>query len=95
MRTTQPLGTEVLIDPGERGDFYLIQLPLRGAARLACGGEEAEVDPGMLSIDARRAGRTLSVTDVALEHGFVHMGRFAAQYRQRFGCTPSRTLRTA
>ncbi|OJX08292.1 MAG: hypothetical protein BGO72_02700 [Burkholderiales bacterium 70-64] len=258
-------GTEVLIDPGERGDFYLIQLPLRGAARLACGGEEAEVDPGMLSIlqphvpsrmlwngscqmlllqvsrealqrrlagpdtkaaprfaltrprhdpdvaawwqavldltgnldrhgdrwlrhpaayaameefllcgfkamlyeplaaadslrgderclrrakefihahpdralrldeiadhacvsgrtleaifrrhgessplayarrvrleavhrmlvDARRAGRTLNVTDVALEHGFVHMGRFATQYRQRFGCTPSHTL---
>lgn len=43
-------GTEVLIDPGERGDFYLIQLPLRGAARLVCGGEEAEVDPGTLSI---------------------------------------------
>jgi len=33
------------------------------------------------------------VTDVALEHGFVHMGRFAGYYKQRFGCSPSATLR--
>ncbi|MEU8620823.1 AraC family transcriptional regulator [Streptomyces sp. NPDC048623] len=35
----------------------------------------------------------LSVGDVAWRWGFTHPGRFAAQYRARFGETPSRTLR--
>lgn len=43
-------GAEVEIDPGERGDFYLVQLPLRGRARLRCDGQEAWVDPNVLSI---------------------------------------------
>jgi len=32
-----------------------------------------------------------SVSTVALAHGFDHLGRFAAQYRQRFGELPSNT----
>ncbi|MGQ5264474.1 AraC family transcriptional regulator [Micromonospora sp. ZYX-F-536] len=35
----------------------------------------------------------VSVTTVALQHGFVHLGRFAADYRARFGESPSTTLR--
>lgn len=35
----------------------------------------------------------VTVTDVALRHGFTHTGRFAAAYRQRFGELPSTTLR--
>jgi len=42
---------------------------------------------------AQREGRVTSITDVALAHGFLHMGRFAAQYRAQFGCSPSETLR--
>ena len=42
---------------------------------------------------AAAEGRPASVTDVALQHGFIHMGRFSAYYKQRFGCTPSATLR--
>lgn len=42
---------------------------------------------------AAREGQTASVTDVALQHGFIHIGRFAAYYKQRFGCSPSVTLR--
>ena len=34
-----------------------------------------------------------SVTDLALSHGFTHLGRFAQAYRERFGVTPSDTLR--
>lgn len=43
--------------------------------------------------DAARQGAMPNVTEVALRHGFVHMGRFAAQYRERFGCLPSETLK--
>ena len=42
---------------------------------------------------AAREGGLPSVTDVALAHGFIHMGRFSAQYREQFGCLPSETLR--
>lgn len=34
-----------------------------------------------------------SVTDVAMRWGFFHLGRFAQQYRERFGVLPSETLR--
>lgn len=33
-----------------------------------------------------------SVTDIALNCGFAHLGRFARAYSERFGETPSRTL---
>ncbi|MBO2464230.1 AraC family transcriptional regulator [Actinomadura violacea] len=36
-----------------------------------------------------------TVSDVAAAAGYLHMGRFAAHYRQRFGETPSDTLRHA
>ncbi len=39
------------------------------------------------------AGTT--VTDVALDSGFAHLGRFSAAYRQRYGESPSQTLRRA
>ncbi|KFE55267.1 AraC family transcriptional regulator [Pseudomonas syringae] len=35
--------------------------------------------------------RDLSVTQVALEHGFSHLGRFASYYRERFGELPKQT----
>ncbi|MET7669634.1 AraC family transcriptional regulator [Micromonospora luteifusca] len=41
----------------------------------------------------RAAEPGASVTTVALQHGFVHLGRFATEYRTRFGETPSTTLR--
>jgi AraC-like DNA-binding protein len=37
---------------------------------------------------------SVTVTMVAGRWGFVHLGRFAGQYRQLFGETPSETLRT-
>ena len=41
----------------------------------------------------RRAQPEESVTEIALAWGFVHMGRFSVEYRQRFGERPSETLR--
>jgi AraC-like DNA-binding protein len=34
-----------------------------------------------------------TVTEIAAKWGFLHQGKFAAQYRARFGATPSETLR--
>ena len=37
--------------------------------------------------------QSMSVTEAAVENGFVHLSRFAAAYRCRFGEYPSQTLR--
>jgi transcriptional regulator GlxA family with amidase domain len=44
--------------------------------------------------DSLTAGEPSStrVTDIALEWGFAHLGRFSAAYRLRFGESPSETL---
>ncbi|RUM07919.1 AraC family transcriptional regulator [Rhizobium chutanense] len=39
------------------------------------------------------AGAKLAIADVALRWGFTHLGRFAAEYKKRFGQLPSRTLK--
>jgi AraC-like DNA-binding protein len=36
-----------------------------------------------------------SVTDIAMRWGFFHLGRFAQQYKDRFGVLPSETVRRA
>jgi hypothetical protein len=43
-------GAEVEIDPGERGDYYLLQLPLQGRARVRCNDQEAWVHPEVMSV---------------------------------------------
>lgn len=40
----------------------------------------------------RPNGEEIGVTKSAAEHGFLHFGRFAAQYRRMFGERPSDTL---
>jgi len=42
-----------------------------------------------------QAGDRLSTTEIAMQHGFWHLGRFAQYYRQLFGCPPSETRRRA
>ncbi|UGQ12286.1 AraC family transcriptional regulator [Yinghuangia sp. ASG 101] len=44
-------------------------------------------------VDASAEDLPTTVTEVALRHGFQHMGRFAIQYRALYGRRPSETLR--
>lgn len=39
--------------------------------------------------------RNITVTEIALNWGFAHLGRFTAEYRKIFGESPSETLRQA
>jgi AraC-like DNA-binding protein len=41
--------------------------------------------------DLLRANASESVTEIALRWGFNHLGRFAVEYRKRFGESPSAT----
>ncbi|NTH16766.1 AraC family transcriptional regulator [Agrobacterium rhizogenes] len=43
--------------------------------------------------DLQQAPAGLTVAAIALKWGFTHMGRFAADYKLRFGRSPSQTLR--
>ncbi|MEU4692939.1 AraC family transcriptional regulator [Actinoplanes sp. NPDC023714] len=56
---------------------YLRRLRLDGVH-----GELSRADPGQVS-----------VSEVAYRWGFTHLGRFAGSYRERFGVSPSHTLR--
>lgn len=40
-----------------------------------------------------QAGPQDSVTTIAVQWGFCHLGRFSVEYRKRYGETPSQTLR--
>ena len=48
-------GTEVEIDPGERGDFFMLQLPLRGQVCMQSGQQEALLHPGLMGVLHPRA----------------------------------------
>ncbi|HHR5901210.1 TPA: AraC family transcriptional regulator [Providencia alcalifaciens] len=41
------------------------------------------------------SGEATSVTGVALRWGFAHMGRFSAEYKQRYGESPSQSMKKA
>lgn len=43
-------------------------------------------------LDILRYGNLLSITDIAGNNGFSHLGRFASQYRRVFGELPTETL---
>lgn len=58
------------------------------AALLACRLRHAR-------LLLRSAGPATSVTQVALDCGFYHLGRFSLQYKRAFAESPSATLRRA
>ncbi|MFA1546582.1 helix-turn-helix transcriptional regulator [Actinomadura chokoriensis] len=52
------------------------------------------LDHARAALTVARAGPG-TVTDIASAAGYLHMSRFSAHYRQRFGETPTQTLRQA
>jgi AraC family ethanolamine operon transcriptional activator len=71
---------------------------LRNAFHHEYGMSPKQFDMRERLYDVRRmlscaAGRPVTVTDVATEHGFFELGRFAGIYKDAFGETPSETLR--
>jgi AraC-like DNA-binding protein len=59
--------------------------PLTYLRRLRLEGVHAEL--------SRAGPGQVSVSEVATRWGFSHLGRFAGAYRDRYGVTPSQTLR--
>jgi AraC-like DNA-binding protein len=53
---------------------------------------EVRLREARLALLAEARSRERTVADVAVRTGFSHLGRFAGQYRRRFGETPSQTL---
>jgi AraC-like DNA-binding protein len=51
----------------------------------------ARVHTGLLAADPEAT----TATAVARDWGFLHYGRFAAEYQQVYGCTPAASLRSA
>lgn len=45
--------------------------------------------------ELRQPDAATTVTDAAVKWGFYELGRFSAEYRKRFGVSPSETLRSA
>lgn len=56
---------------------------------------EMLLDMRLVSLHARlaRASPNVSITDIAFDLGFTHLSRMAGAYREKFGETPSATLR--
>jgi len=74
----------------ERGLFGLFQREV-GCAPLEFVRQRRLERARAVLRDPRAPAR--SVTEVALARGFLHLGRFAQQYKARFGETPSATWR--
>jgi AraC-like DNA-binding protein len=73
-------GSEVCINPGERGDFYLVLLPLRGRARVSCANEEASIDSDTLAVlHPHRATQMVWSSDCAML--MLQVPRLALQSR--------------
>ncbi|MGW5637165.1 AraC family transcriptional regulator [Streptomyces sp. NPDC003832] len=64
-----------------------------GVAPMAYVGE-VRLDRVHQQLKAAAPGST-TVAEVAYRWGFAHLGRFARRYRERFGESPSRTLRSS
>jgi AraC family ethanolamine operon transcriptional activator len=92
-RTAEPLPIahlSSLVGVSERG-LRNAFVAVRGMSpkRFVIHGRLQEV---RRALSDSRAART-TVTDIATEHGFFELGRFAGRYKAVFGETPSQTLR--
>lgn len=89
-------GAEVEIEPGELTHFYLVQVPLRGRARVTNGRQQVDSGPGLATIlNPHRHTRMLWEADCDML--LVQIDRTAAEARARtlLGRDPGGPLRFA
>lgn len=89
-------GAEVEIEPGELTHFYLVQVPLRGRARVTNGRQQVDSGPGLATIlNPHRHTKMLWEADC--EMLLVQIDRAATQARARamLGRDPGAPLRFA
>jgi len=83
------------VDRAIRGNTFArsaVETALLDAQGKRLGLPVAEVLGGRVRAELQLT-TARSVTEVALYHGFLHLGRFSEAYRKRFGELPSQTWR--
>lgn len=86
--TTTELATEARVGVRRLQEAFARYVGLSPMAYL----RRVRLERAHLELVAADPGTT-TVSDVAHRWGFGHLGRFAEQYRARYGAAPSRTLR--
>ena len=71
-------GPEVRIDPGYLGDFYLLQIPLRGGASIRCGEQQVLADTRTASLPSPTEPLSMVWADDS-PHLIVRFSRLALQ----------------
>jgi AraC-like DNA-binding protein len=90
-------GVDLDLEVGRAGSQSLIRMSYGAPVSIDAewgAGETLPLSRLQMVRDAlQRPDQQNSITDIALQCGFSHLGRFSAQYRQAFGEAPSATLR--
>jgi AraC-like DNA-binding protein len=73
-------GADVIVEPGVLQDFYLVQIPMRGKARISFGRDDAVIKPGRASVQHPAAPLRMhwdaACTKVVLRYDRVRFERF-------------------
>lgn len=75
-------GTEVEIEPGELGSFFLVQMPLSGGSEITCGKSSVSSSVSMASVPSPTEQLRMVWHDDS-PHLLVHVARSTAENRLR------------
>jgi AraC-like DNA-binding protein len=84
-------GPEVDIEPGYLGDFYLLQIPLRGGSAVRCGAQQIYADPNLASLPSPTERLSMRWADDS-PHLIVRLSKSAVrQQLEQLAQTPLQT----